>query len=488
MGGLLALSACSQWDFGPEDFLGGGPGPSEPPVPTQPPRPDLPPAPTVPPVANYCEGQFQSTDDVLAILQNDLLSQDADDRPFTRYILLNDRFNEGLCTEDLDADRIGLFTGLQRVSLATRIQLPIAIDSNELLYRVDIRDYDWNRTITVNGTSFDDGWQAMLSQNPFAVEYEGDEADEVKLRAQTAIPWVSAGSFLNTVSQGPLYYSLIDVNVNQSLDDFVLTGLGIDVTDNLARHEMIRAGHLINPSANEAQIIERHDIEFRQGYLWWEYRGNFEFAPGQSNAIVDDPLRLPAGASTIVYSLPNQFMAFIVSDQNSKIVVQGTPRFEVNADALVAPTPLSVAAQHAIGFPVIVDEVRPRVEANPFNFNADDFESVQELYPNPRDFAQVQSFDFRQAERARQKVGLLTDGQEPVNLAVQTFGEALNIQRLAAELGLPSAELEANLGLLDPVFANAANVSTPRAAVAAQFFDAICIMQSFSMNRPTNCL
>jgi hypothetical protein len=54
-------------------------------------------------------------------------------------------------------------------------------------YRLDLRDYDWDRAVTVSGVEYADGWEALVAQTPHALTLQGATAE--RLREQTGAPY-----------------------------------------------------------------------------------------------------------------------------------------------------------------------------------------------------------------------------------------------------------------------------------------------------------
>src|SRR6185295_6840569 len=98
------------------------------------------------------------------------------------------------------------------VSREGAISVPVAGDEAGLLYRIDLRRYDWDRGIDLEddgGVDFEDGWLAIVNAaGPYAQALTGPEADQTQLEAGTLVPLLPVNAFVNAVSQGDLYYAL----------------------------------------------------------------------------------------------------------------------------------------------------------------------------------------------------------------------------------------------------------------------------------------
>jgi hypothetical protein len=154
----------------------------------------------------------------------DLRTLDADDAPFARYVTLANEANRKGCGYALDAERAALTKLVNSISLSASLTPPLAIDAAEALYRVDLRDYDWDRSIELNGVAFRDAWEALIASIPSAVPFVGDAADSAVEDSGTAVPVLFGDALIATASFGDVYYALLGVPDN--LDDFLLDDLG----------------------------------------------------------------------------------------------------------------------------------------------------------------------------------------------------------------------------------------------------------------------
>src|SRR6185295_3393109 len=120
----------------------------------------------------------------------------------------------------------------------------VSVNPAQTLYRIDLRDFDWDRQITVEGTTFDDVWEAIAANNPYAVEFFGDDADDAKADSETNFPVMFADQMLDTAIIGNLYYAIVDIDVTQNLDTFISQKLGINVDEDILNEEdgTLRAG------------------------------------------------------------------------------------------------------------------------------------------------------------------------------------------------------------------------------------------------------
>jgi mono/diheme cytochrome c family protein len=429
-----------------------------------------------------CSGQLKSFDEIFAQIQTDILSEDADDREFLRYLLLTNRYNAGVCEQDLDTDRFGMSKMLNMLSINSRVEEPLAIDSEETIYRIDIRDYGWDRDVEVDGVNFVDGWEAIVANNQYAVEFEGDEAEQVILQANTNIPTLYADALIDQASIGNLYYALVDVDVDQTLDDFIINELGIDIDDNIDQRDVIRAGTTQSVISRQDRVVERHEIEVRAGAFWQ----SFDFDADEANeSIFDDPFGFAEGGSEAIFTLPNGFLAYIIADENRNIVEESDILFDTLQNDFVARTSVSCSGCHAQGMLPVQDEVRSVVELNRFNFNADDFEAVQEIYPTVEEFAREVEIDSDNFKAALGRAGVPENVADPMSGVFLRFDRDLGLRDIAGDLGVSETLLANNIARLDPQLQIVgANATIDRDDFTDLFLASLCVMQSFSQNQP----
>ncbi|HTV20026.1 MAG TPA: hypothetical protein VMG12_15185 [Polyangiaceae bacterium] len=430
--------------------------------------------------AATCEGQLKSYDDVYLAVASDLRGQESDDRPFTRYITLVNRYNAGACSDTLDRDRFALTKLVNMLSTRATVTAPEAIDDEKLIYRINIRDYDWDRDVEVDGDNFRDGWEAIIGTSPYAIPFVGDQADDIREDAETDVPIMSADAMLDVAALGNLYYALIGVDVNQSLDDFISNDLGIDVQDNLDDGDVIRAGTTRSAISREDRVVERHELGRRVGAYWQ----SFDFSADQRGEnIFTEPFSFNQGGTEAIFSLPNGLLGYLIADENDNIVPESDLLLDTFQADFVARTSVSCSNCHQQGFNMVTDEVRPFVLANRRAIgNRDDVEAVEEIYLDPADFAEVIADDSELYRTALERVGVPTTGSDPVAATYLRFNVDLDLAQAAAELGVTADELKDNLNLLDPRLSVLRQTSVERETFTDTFAESLCFMQSLGRN------
>jgi serine/threonine-protein kinase len=431
--------------------------------------------------AESCEGQLITFDDLYQAVETDVRGLEGNDVENARYITLTNRYNAGSCGNTLDRERFAMVKMLNMLSTRASVGAPVAIDDAELIYRIDIRDYDWDREINVNGQTFNDGWEAIIANNPYAVPFEGQDAENIRDDTGTDVPIMTADSMLAVATVGDVYYGLIGVDVGGSLQDFIENDLGINVQDNLEDGDAVRAGTTRSAISREDRVVERHEIGVRQGVFWQ----SFDADPDGNGSIFSDPFDFDRGGTDVIFTLPNGMLAFIIADANDQIVGESNLLLDTFQEDFIARTAVSCSNCHAQGFNMVTDEVRQFVIDNLRRLEREDFEIVEEIYLQPAEFAEYIAEDSRNFQASLEFVGLPTSGADPVAADFRRFNVDVDLPTAAGELGLTPQELDDFLNLLDPRLAPLRNgVGISRDDFTDTFEESLCIMSTVSENRP----
>jgi hypothetical protein len=405
---------------------------------------------------------FSDSDQVLQLAASDVRTIDADDQAFVRYFSLVNRANVLGCGSALNPERTALSKLVNSLSLDTVVRQPLAIDVNETLYRIDLRDYAWDRPIAVAGEQFSDAWEAMVAANPYALELDGDDADDLKSDTGTAVPVVFSNSFAASAPVGALYYALLDVP--ESIDAFISNDLAIDLTQNLRDQKMLRAGRI---AGGRGVLSERDDIQVRAGSLW--QISDF----GSASDLLEDPLGSPAGNRELVFSLPNGLNGYALATANGA-------RLD---DSGVA---IENIRRHARGVDA-EDDVRDAVLANASNFSSAERDAILSIYPGAEVLTQIVENDRSTYAASLRSLGLDINAPEPVSASVDAFEADLDLAAVAADLLVTPQQLESNLAFLDPAFGVLRGGTLAREDFNRLYLGARCAFGLVLENAPANC-
>jgi mono/diheme cytochrome c family protein len=436
-----------------------------------------------------CPDQLFTFDDLYQEVASDLRSLDADDALTTRYISLTNRFTAGVCKgAALDRERNALFKMVNMLSTETTVEQPEPVNPDETIYRIDLEDYGWDKPVTVvnadgSTTDFTDKWEAIIANNQYAVEFVGDDADDAKLDSNTTVPVLFADSLLDAATIGNLYYALIDVDVQDTLDNFILNTLDIDVVDNLEQEDQVRAGTTKSRISRQDRVVERDEIGVRQGVLWQ----SFDFEDDANDSIFEDPFNFAEGGTEAIFTLPNGFFGFIIADANSAIVEDSDILLDTNQNNFRAVTSISCSNCHAQGLIPVIDEVREIALANArtSGLNNDEVEQLRNVYPEPADFARIVLDDStRFFKSGLSEAGVTVEGGDPVASTFFRFDQDITLEDAAGDLGLTPDELQDNLNDLNPELNVLDQGRLDRDDFTQFYIDSLCILSLVNENQP----
>jgi hypothetical protein len=422
----------------------------------------------------------------------DLRKQDDEDRPFIRYISLDNRVGAGACTNTaLDLERQALTKMINSLSIDTQVVRPDVVNTTETLYRIDLRDIQWNRSITVEGETFTDVWEAIAAANTYAVAFEGDAADDARADAATEIPVMFLDSMLDVAMIGNLYYAIIDVDVNQSLDVFVSDRLDIDVAANLDNEELVRAGTTKSNISRQDRLIEGHEMGIRAGV----YYQSFDFADVQNESIFQNPFGFNEGGREAIFTLPNGMLAYLIADENGLLVEDSDILLDNSQNNYRAVTAVSCANCHVNGLIPVIDEVRPVVERTAIvliedgTLDQEQFELLDTVYPDPEAFAtrvkEESEFFYLNALR---RASLPVNGIEPISSLFLRFDRDMTSKDAAGDLGVSDTLLVDELNLLDPALGVLKDGKIDRDDFTAEYVTSLCTLSIANANRPQQAI
>jgi serine/threonine-protein kinase len=456
-------------------------------------------------------GEFVTFDQMYATMVQDIQQQDVNDRPFTRYIGVANAFNSGACGAALEREQYAVLKTVNSISTEPQVRQPKPIDSRGLIYRVDIRDYGWDRAVTVQpgdtkivgGVAtnvdpsaplpFTDGWEAILNfSQPYAVEFTGDDADQLKQQTNTLVPYLQADAFIAASTTQNLYYALTDA---PGFLPALFDQLGVDIDDQTERRILTRAGFSTSGVSKQERNLLRFETNQPGGNFWVSF--DFQDAQGKQNAsIYSDPLGADAAAAggEMIYSLPNGMMAFYVAANDAT----GTRLTEAPTDVVVDPTQVknngavtngvSCNGCHQRGMIQFTDKVRDWVTDNQLDYDQQTYEDVMELYPTNPEMLELINQDNVYFQASLKASGVPVDLRDPVTHLFLDFAAGqVQTARAAGDLGVKPDFLANNLNRLDPRLRNVENEGIDRELFEQVYVDSLCILQVASDNRPLNC-
>jgi hypothetical protein len=441
------------------------------------------------PEPEQCDNSYVTEDELIEAMARDVFTLDPEDREFTRYITLGAPYNAGLCDSDLARVKLGVEKLMNSLSFEPRIYRPDLVGPWGTLLRIDLREIGWERTVRVEGSSdfprFLDAWDAVVDDNPYAIERRGVEADDLKRETQTEVPFLPASPFIAFSAIPPLYYEVL--GLPDSVDDLEEL-LGVDVRANLAEERSIRAGFRNSGVSLQDRVIERHDIPASNNQSYWK---SFDFLGQLDNdSIFEDPLGFEAQGGEMIFSLPNGLHGYMIADGAGRRVDDAPTAIVADPGRrdFVVRSGVSCMSCHVEGILYKDDQVRSFVLENPLEYDNETYEAVLELYVNADEFNAYQAEDRADYIRSMNELGGRMSEPDPVSHVFVAFEADVTAEVAAAELGVPLDFFRRSLPKLSAelqVLAGDGRID--RDAFSNLFFETLCVLQAVSENTPAGC-
>jgi mono/diheme cytochrome c family protein len=371
---------------------------------------------------------FLPDSEMLRLIHADLGKASKRDCRHLRYFTLTHLANAGVSEQDLQTYRAGLSKLVNSLSRNREIVVPSAIDPARTIFRIDLRDYDWDARV----------WDTILGSNPYGVLHDTPEARACAALTECALPYVRADWFVKVASQPPLYYDLLQLpRTEQELEKM----LGLDTASKIKQERVARAGFNGSGVSNNNRIIERHASQHGAYWKSYDFAGN----TGARN-VFEHPLGPVPGETgfhhdggEIIFSLPNGLQAYFLANARGErldkgpITIVSDPK--QGDHAVVAG--VSCMSCHARGIIEKADQIRPHIEANRAAFPAEEADTVRALYPPREVFAALQQQDAERFTTAARKTGVQPGQAEPIVALAKRFEDDVSLAQTAAEAGLP---------------------------------------------------
>jgi hypothetical protein len=444
-----------------------------------------------------CTDQFITWDQVYEAVEADLLQQDADDRVFIRYITLTDRYNAGVCDQQLEQDRFAMNKFINSISQETSVRRAVEVrdaENSKSIYRIDLRDYALDVAsgpFEVNGEVFVDGWEAIIGNNNFAVEFQGDQAENVILLSNTIVPVMFSDAIIDEASFGNLYYGLLRLDDTR---DEVQAVLGLDLVGDLDQKITVRAGTSTSEISEQERLAQRNEQNVG-GLYYWE---SFDLDPDLAgNSIFDDPLNFDqnANGSEAVFSLPNGLQAYIIFDENGNRLEESPILFDnITQNDNVMRAGVSCSNCHAQGLVPFDDQVRSFVLDNRIDAAAAaaavglEFEDILDLYPEQADLQAQLDSDSSIYLRALSAAGVPTSQRaDPISSTFVRFDRDVDLNVVAGLVHFPAEALENEVNRLDPALGGLDNgFKVDVDDFKALYANTLCVVSVANENRPAD--
>jgi WD40 repeat protein/mono/diheme cytochrome c family protein len=385
-----------------------------------------------------------SPEEVNTAILADLNGMDRRTRRFQRYFTLTHLYNSGLSDEELQTYRNALAKLVNSLSWNPRISLPVPIDANRTVLRVDLRWFLWDATI----------WNRVLQEYPYGIQDDTIATRAISVHTLARVPAVRADWFTATASRAPLYYDVLQLPSN--LTDLERQ-LRIDAPLNIQQERVIRVGFTGSGISRFNRVLERHDSA--QGMYWRTYdfdeppanlverangnlipdrRNIFAFPLGPTNA--EQPFQHAGGEA--IFALPNGLHAYILVKANNArldkgpIAIVSDPKRPDRA----VEAGVSCMSCHVSGIIPKADQIRDHLDKNPTAFNKTDADLIRALYPAKEKSLIAMQEDAKKYADVVAKTGAKISKYEVVSTITLKYEADVDLATAASEVGMSPEE------------------------------------------------
>jgi hypothetical protein len=425
---------------------------------------------------------FLALDEAWAALLADVNAQPEADRPFLRYLGVSYASNAGVCGALLDEQRHALFKLLNSLSTINEIHVPAPVDVEQILYRIDIRDYGWNREIDLDddgSVDYADAWSAVVGvAGSNALELTGPEADALSSATGARLPFLPVNALVSAASVHDLYYSL--VGIRSGLGDTQLDR-GIDYVRSVEDGAVRRAAFM-RDRVDDVMVTRTTPPAAPELDHWL-----FEQGTPQASSVYDDPLGHDGDWSKSVFRLPNGMMAFTANSADEgrfATVPRGCIDFCSSPERNVS---IACHGCHAAGLLPLQDTIRDYVVTNMRQFDPESFAAILEIYPSEEELSALMAQDNARYLAALDQADVPRNAPDPISrVYLQFTTDPIGLEQAAAELGVTPSALRERIGGLPELAALADPSATiSRSTLVEGSSRALCALGM--RNRPATC-
>jgi WD40 repeat protein len=380
---------------------------------------------------------FLSTAALDRLIRDDLRTVPARQRRFIRYFSFSHLSNAGRPAAELRSCREALLALVNSLSWHPRLHRPRAVDREQTLFRIDLRDYRWTART----------WDRLVAAYPYRVPPA--DADARAAAAATGCDdfHLRGDWFVANASRGRLYYDALEL---PSTDRALERLLQVDVARDLQEETAVRAGFNGSGVSRNNRVLQRHDAAF--GAYWRSY--DFSDNTGRQN-VFEHPLGPAAGAASfrpaggeVIFHLPNGLHGYMLVDGDGRRVERAPvnivsdpqrPDRQVEAG-------ISCMSCHARGLLPKDDQVRAHVDKNPTAFGREDAETIRALYAPAATMRALMERDTKRYLASLEEAGVSSADPAPVLTVTLRYEAVVDLPAAAAEVGMPTDAFARQLG------------------------------------------
>jgi hypothetical protein len=356
---------------------------------------------------------------------------EARQRRFIRYLTLHHLANANDSEAEVQIARQAVAKLINSLSWHPRITQPRAIDPQQTILRLDLRDYKWNAR----------SWDRLIFFYPYRVPIQSAEAKAIAAATGSDQAFLRGDWFVATASRPPLYHDLLQL---PGSDRELERQLRIEAQTDIQEECVARAGFNDSGVSKNNRLIERHDSVY--GAYWRSY--DFAENTGRQN-LFEHPLGPAAGATSfqhaggeVIFHLPNGLQGYLLLDRAGRRVDRAP--IDIVSDPKrpdrIVENGLSCMSCHERGLLPKADQVRAHIEKNPTAFPKAEIELIKALYPPERTMRALLDEDNERYRNALAKTGAHTASNDPITSTTLRYEGTFDLTTAAAETGLQPHE------------------------------------------------
>ena len=399
------------------------------------------------PATTIATREFVEDEDVVDLMADDIKELSDFERPRVRYFTLTHLYNAGDTDEEMEVYRQALSKVVNSLSLESGIVVPVAVDEEKTVFRVDITDLGWDAEL----------WRDIEEANPYFIEYDTPIMQFLQAETRTTVPFVRADWFTFVATQPPLYHDILGLPDNTpELEQ----KLGIDPAGDRLALRIARAGFQQSGVSRNNRMIERHSLSTGAYWESFDFSGNkerqsfFLFPLGPQNAFGDFSIDFGFvhDGGEIIFNLPNGLQAYYLTDARGNRLDKGPTNIvqDPSRRDQAVTNGISCMSCHDKGMQIKEDQVRDYVLSN-IALPRDARDIIEETFPVKEDFAELQKKDMQRFLDALEEAGvdpnLKLAGEEIVSSLFLRFERDLTLAQAAAEIGMDVETFKARLDM-----------------------------------------
>ncbi|MDC0668113.1 c-type cytochrome domain-containing protein [Nannocystis radixulma] len=446
-----------------------------------------------------CDNSFVGFDDMIEAMSRDIFLQvDDADRIHTRYLTLTHLHNAGMCDRELDLYRAAIAKGVNSLSLQPTLAEPVAIDERRTIFRLDLRDYGWDKNPNFVTS---DLWDTVAAFNPFAVGFERGPADDLRVLAGSAFAFQPADSFLQVAAGGALagvdpnlnlYYKILQLPHAGAPDNSVAALEQLSFIGLTDRADAIAAGEVSRVIIQDSGVSQNNRAFDRYSGLSFGsyYYRSFDFA-GESGAasLFNNPTDFVADGGEMIFTLPNGLQGYAISNAADELVSAAPTNIvkDLGQRDAVVRVGVSCMSCHAAGIITRADEFYAFYQGVENNFQKGERDLIDLLFADPDGTVADQGADARQFQDRLLRLGVTSPTPEPIYGLSLQFEANLGLERVAAEVGMTPGDFSFELGGLDGVFDKLRAGTMTRDELAGLYRASLCVLLPGEDVLPAGC-